>query len=67
MKNLITIAITTYKRTDYVRKALDSAINQTKPCRILLIDNNSPHNEFETIVDSYKNADINFIKIGSGR
>lgn len=63
MKNLITIAITTYKRTDYVRKALDSAINQTKPCRILLIDNNSPHNEFETIVDSYKNADINFIKI----
>jgi glycosyltransferase involved in cell wall biosynthesis len=62
MKDLITIAIPTYKRTDYVRKALDSAVNQTIPCRILLIDNNSPDDEIKTIVDSYKNTDIKFIK-----
>ncbi len=62
MRDQITIALPVYKRTDYIRKALDSAINQTVPCSILLIDNNSPHNEFKTIIDSYKNVDIKYVK-----
>ncbi len=61
MRDQITIALPVYKRTDFIRQALDSAVNQTKPCSILLIDNNSPHDEFKTIIDSYKNADIKYI------
>lgn len=62
MKDQITIALPVYKRTDYIRKALDSAVNQTKACSILLIDNNSPHDEFRTIIDSYENAEIKYVK-----
>ncbi len=55
MTDLLTIALPVYKRTDFVRSALDSAIKQTVPCRILLIDNNSPHYDFKTILESYNN------------
>lgn len=62
MKDLITIGLPVYKRTDFIRKALDSAVNQTKPCRILLIDNNSPHHEFKDIVESYKPVEIKYVR-----
>ena len=62
MENLLTIALPVYKRTDFIRKALDSAVNQTVKCRILLIDNNSPHDEFRTIVESYKNPLMKYVK-----
>jgi glycosyltransferase involved in cell wall biosynthesis len=62
MENIFTIALPVYKRTDYIRKALDSAVNQTVKCRILLIDNNSPHDDFRKIVDSYNNPLIRYIK-----
>jgi glycosyltransferase involved in cell wall biosynthesis len=55
MTDLLTIALPVYKRTDFVRSALDSAVKQTVPCRILLIDNNSPHDDFKTILESYRN------------
>ncbi len=55
MTDLLTIALPVYKRTDFVRSALDSAAKQTVPCRILLIDNNSPHDDFRTILESYNN------------
>jgi glycosyltransferase involved in cell wall biosynthesis len=62
MQDLLTIALPVYKRTDYIKSALDSAVNQTVKCRILLIDNNSPHDEFRTIVESYNNPLIRYIK-----
>jgi glycosyltransferase involved in cell wall biosynthesis len=62
MHDLFTIALPVYKRMDYIRKALDSAINQTVKCRILLIDNNSPHDDFKTLVESYNNPFIKYIK-----
>lgn len=62
MENLLTIALPVYKRTDYIRKALDSAVNQTVKCRILLIDNNSPHDDFRTILDSYNNPLMKYVK-----
>jgi glycosyltransferase involved in cell wall biosynthesis len=62
MENLLTIALPVYKRTDYIRKALDSAVNQTVKCRILLIDNNSPHDDFKTILDSYNNPLMKYVK-----
>ncbi len=62
MKEKLTIALPVYKRTDFVKSALDSAVKQTVPCNILLIDNNSPHNDFQKIVDSYKGVDIKYVR-----
>jgi glycosyltransferase involved in cell wall biosynthesis len=62
MENLLTIALPVYKRTDFIRKALDSAVNQTVKCRILLIDNNSPHDDFRTILESYRNPLMKYVK-----
>jgi glycosyltransferase involved in cell wall biosynthesis len=62
MKELLSITMPVYKRTDYFRKALESAINQTVKCRILVIDNNSPHDEFKKIIDGYNNPLIEYIK-----
>ena len=62
MKNLLTIALPVYKRTDFIRSALDSAVNQTVKCSILLIDNHSPHDDFKTIVERYENADIRYVR-----
>lgn len=62
MHELFTIALPVYKRTDYIREALDSAVNQTVKCRILLVDNNSPHDDFKTIIESYNNPLIKYVK-----
>jgi len=42
---------------------LDSAFNQTIKCRILLIDNNSPHNEFKEIVESYNSPLFEYVRM----
>ncbi|MBN1598291.1 MAG: glycosyltransferase [Bacteroidales bacterium] len=62
MKEQITIAFPVYKRTDYFRTALDSAVNQTVKCKILVVDNNSPHDEFKKIIEEYNNPLIEYIK-----
>lgn len=62
MENLITIAFPVYNRTDYFRTALESALNQTVKCRILVVDNNSPHDDFKKILDEYNNPLIEYIK-----
>jgi glycosyltransferase len=62
MEDLITIALPVYKRVDFIRKALDSALNQTVKCRVLLIDNNSPHNDFKDIVESYNNPLLSYVR-----
>lgn len=62
MKDEYTIAFPVYNRTDYFRTALDSAVNQTEKCRILVIDNHSPHDDFKHIVESYKNPLIRYVK-----
>ncbi len=62
MVNRLTIALPVYKRTDYIRKALESAMNQTVKCSILLIDNNSPHHEFKEILESYNYPDAKYVR-----
>lgn len=62
MKDLLTIALPVYKRTDFIREALDSAIHQSVPCTVLLIDNNSPHDDFREILDSYNYPHARYIK-----
>lgn len=65
MEERLTIALPVYKRTDYIRKALDSAVNQTVKCKILLIDNNSPHDEFKSIIESYENPLMRYVRTSS--
>lgn len=62
MQHPLTIAFPVYNRTDYFKTALDSAVNQSIPCEILIIDNNSPHDKFKEIVESYNNPRIKYIK-----
>lgn len=62
MEHTLTVALPVYKRTDYFRKAIESAINQTIPCSILVVDNNSPHDDFRKIIESYNNSRIEYIK-----
>ncbi len=62
MEDKLTIALPVYKRTQYIRAALDSAVNQTVKCRVLVVDNNSPHDEFRKIVEDYNNPLIKYIK-----
>jgi glycosyltransferase involved in cell wall biosynthesis len=62
MEELFTIALPVYKRTDYIRQALNSAVNQSVKCKILLVDNNSPHDDFKVIVESYNNPLIRYVK-----
>jgi glycosyltransferase involved in cell wall biosynthesis len=63
MKDQLTIALPVYKRTDFVKAALDSAVNQTVECSILLIDNNSPHHDFKTIVEAYKRPNMEYVRM----
>lgn len=65
MEDLFTIALPVYKRTDFIRSALDSAVKQKVKCRVLLIDNNSPHNDFKDIVESYDNPLIKYVRTES--
>jgi len=47
--NLLTIAIPCYERKEYFLFALESALNQTVHCKIIVVDNNSSHNYFEMV------------------
>ena len=54
-----TIAIPTYKRTEYLKEAIDSALNQdyTFSYNIIVVDNNPERGDgTEMMMDSYKNA-----------
>jgi glycosyltransferase involved in cell wall biosynthesis len=62
MEDKLTIAFPVYKRTDYFRQALESVLNQTVKCRVLVVDNNSPHDEFKKIIEEYNNPLIEYIK-----
>jgi glycosyltransferase involved in cell wall biosynthesis len=58
--DLLTIAIPCYERKDFILEALESALNQTVKCKIIVVDNCSSHNYFEKIcqekgVTYYKN------------
>lgn len=45
--NLLTIAIPCYERKEYFLFALESALNQTMQCKIIVVDNHSSHDYFE--------------------
>lgn len=47
--NLLTIAMPVYERKEFFLEALESAINQTVKCEIIVVDNASSHDYFEKI------------------
>ncbi|MEZ5105563.1 MAG: glycosyltransferase family 2 protein [Draconibacterium sp.] len=47
--DLLTIAMPVYERKEYFREALESALNQTVKCKVIVIDNCSSHDFFEQI------------------
>lgn len=54
---MFTIAIPTYKRADYLKEALNSAINQATniPYEIIVVDNNPERNdETELLMETYR-------------
>lgn len=51
--DLVTIAIPVYERTDFFEEALNSALNQTVRCPILVMDNGSSHDKFRQICEQY--------------
>ena len=58
---LFTIAIPTYKRVEYLKEAINSAINQEgfDDYEILIVDNNPERNdETEKLLSSYKNCNL---------
>lgn len=61
MEDLISIVITTYKRSDKIEEAIKSAISQTyRNIEIIVVDDNAKahdeRNKTEKIVEKYKNV-----------
>ena len=52
--NLITIAIPCFERKEYFMTALESALNQTVHCSVIVVDNCSSHDYFEMICKEKK-------------
>lgn len=65
---LVSIIITTYKRSNYLSKSIDSVINQDYPdIEILVIDDNNPESSYrqqtEKLMKKYSNNDnVHYIK-----
>jgi GT2 family glycosyltransferase len=47
--DLLTIAMPCYERKEYFLEALESALNQTVKCKVIVIDNCSSHDFFEKV------------------
>jgi glycosyltransferase involved in cell wall biosynthesis len=58
-ENRLTITIPVYERKDFFLDALNSALNQTVKCEILVIDNCSSHDFFKKICEE---KGVNYIK-----
>ena len=61
--NLVSIILPTFNRSYCIKRAIDSIINQTyNNFELIVVDNNS-QDETETVVQSYKDDRIKFVKI----
>jgi glycosyltransferase involved in cell wall biosynthesis len=60
MQKMITIAIPVYERDIFFRNALESAIKQTLPVNIMVVDNASTKCDFKAIVAEYDYAPVHY-------
>ena len=54
----ITIAITVYNRRQYVKEAIASALRQTVPVRVMVVEDCAPEPSLETFVKSEFGPDL---------
>jgi glycosyltransferase involved in cell wall biosynthesis len=47
----ITIAITVFHRTEFIRQAIDSALDQTVPVRVIVVEDCAPSDEVRALVE----------------
>lgn len=57
--DLITIAIPVYERTSFFVEAIESALNQTVRCNVIVVDNFSSHNYFR---DKCKEKKVSYFR-----
>ena len=60
--DLLTISMPVYERRDFFEQALNSALNQTVKCRVIVVDNCSSHDFFKTVckekgVEYFRNSE----------
>ena len=58
MRKTLTIAIPVYERGEFFREALESALHQTLPVNILVLDNASQAFDFKQVIEEYKSPTI---------
>ena len=58
----VSICVPTYKRTEYIRNALQSCLNQTYPHFEVIISDDSAHDEIKKIADSFHSEKISYFK-----
>ena len=50
MKEILTIAMPVYERIDFFQEALESALRQTPPVNIIVVDNASTKTDFKALI-----------------
>ena len=62
MNSLLTIAIPVHNRTTYFRQALESALHQTAPSPVLVVDNASDQVDFARLIAEYARPGLRFVR-----
>lgn len=58
----VTIAIPVYERTDFFNEAIESALNQTVKCTIVVVDNASSHTYFKDYIEKLDNPRVKYFR-----
>ena len=62
LRDQITIAVTVYSRRQYISQAVNSALNQTVPARVMVVEDCGPDPELESFVRKEFGSRIKYIR-----
>ena len=65
--SLVSILISNYNCDRYLAQAIDSAINQTYPCKEIIVVNDGSTDNSQQIIDSYRDSIIPVVKRNGGQ
>ncbi len=60
MKEILTIAMPVYERTNFFKEALESALRQTPPVNVIVLDNASTKTDFKALIEAYGSPRITY-------
>lgn len=60
MREIVTIVMPVYERGDFFKEALESALRQTSPVNILVVDNASTKTDFKALIEAYNSPRITY-------